>query len=73
MSDTEKAEGESDQTVQDLNLEEMFEVFEEADSSIADKKSTSTTKTVGLFDPKRAVGSSAPFGFFDPAGFSLGA
>ncbi|KAJ1412677.1 chlorophyll a/b-binding protein domain-containing protein [Ochromonadaceae sp. CCMP2298] len=50
---------EVEQEVKDLNLEEMFEVFEEA------------AKVKITFDPKDTVGSSAPFGFFDPASFCL--
>jgi hypothetical protein len=37
----------------------MFEVFEEA------------AKVKIAFDPTKTVGSSAPFGFFDPAAFCL--
>jgi len=47
----------------DLNLEEMQEMFEEADKTIADPTSAS-------FDPTAAVGASAPIQFFDPMGMS---
>lgn len=57
-----------EQTVQDLNLEEMFEVFEEADKVPGDAPAASSS---AAFDPKAGVGASAPFGFFDPAGFTL--
>eukprot|EP01038_Epipyxis_sp_PR26KG_P004492 gene4492-6348_t len=58
------------QTVTDLNLEEMFEVFEAADTTIS---SSQVAKTISVkkFDPSKEVGSSSPFNFFDPAGFSL--
>jgi hypothetical protein len=62
-----KAEA-SEQTVKDLNLEEMFEVFEEADQKV----STPTSPKKSSFDAKSMVGSSAPLGFFDPAGFTKG-
>ena len=60
----------NEQSVQDLNLEEMFEVFEEADK-LPDGDASSTITSSTPFDPKAAVGASAPFGFFDPAGFTL--
>lgn len=57
------------QTVKDLNLEEMFEVFDQADSTVP--ASAIPKGFLGSeFDPKTAVGSSAPLKFFDPAGFS---
>lgn len=63
----EVAEGtEVEQEVKDLNLEEMFEVFDAADKSIPSEKVISSS-----FDASKAVGSSAPLGFFDPAGFTL--
>lgn len=59
-----------EQSVKDLNLEEMFEVFDEAD-----KKVPASAIPVGqagsIFDPKKTTGSSAPFGFFDPAGLAI--
>jgi light-harvesting complex I chlorophyll a/b binding protein 1 len=62
---------ESEQTIQDLNLDQMFEVFEAADAKVP-----SSAIPKGLlsseFNPKESVGSSAPFGFFDPAGFANG-
>jgi hypothetical protein len=60
----------TEQTVKDLNLDEMFEVFDEAD-----KKIPASAIPVGqpgsIFDPKKTTGSSAPFGFFDPAGLTI--
>lgn len=53
-----------DQSVTDLNLEQMQDMFEEAD------KTVSTPASSAKFDPKSEVGSSAPTGFFDPAGFT---
>ena len=50
----------------DLNLEEMFEVFDEAD------KAAPTPVSVSSFDPKSQVGITAPLGFFDPLGFATG-
>lgn len=65
----------TEQTVKDLNLEEMFEVFEEADKTIpsADRKVNSSSKksSSSSFSPSAQVGSSAPLGFFDPASFTL--
>jgi light-harvesting complex I chlorophyll a/b binding protein 1 len=59
-----------EQTVKDLNLEEMFEVFEEADKTVP-----ASAIPKGLagssFSAKSMVGSSAPFGFFDPAGYTI--
>jgi hypothetical protein len=46
-----------------LNLEEMFEVFEAADTAPG-----SGPKMGGKFDPKDMAGVSDPFGFFDPLG-----
>ena len=61
-----------EQIVQDLNLEEMFEVFDEADKLPEDAASpAATASSSAAFDPKSLVGASAPFGFFDPAGFTL--
>jgi hypothetical protein len=57
------------QTVGDLNLEEMFEVFEEADRTVKDAPKSKPAPT-STFNPKNAVGSSAPLKFFDPLGFS---
>lgn len=48
-------------TVKDLNLEEMFEVFEAADTAPG-----SGPKMGSKFDPKSYPGVSGPFGFFDP-------
>lgn len=59
-----------EQTIKDLNLEEMFEVFEEADQKVS--SSVIPKGLVGsTFDPKASVGSSAPLGFFDPAGYTI--
>lgn len=48
----------------DLNLEEMFEVFEEADSKITTQKDYAPS-----FNPSKQVGGGSPIDFFDP--FSL--
>ena len=72
MSET-PAEG---QTVKDLNLEEMFEVFEAADGAIADEASPtkpspkSASGSFGTEGAKAGVGASGPLGFFDPSGFT---
>lgn len=55
-----------DQTVQDLDLEQMFEVFEKADKTVTGP-STYTSK----FVPKEQAGVSSPLGFFDPSNLSL--
>ena len=55
-----------EQEVKDLNLEQMFDVFEEADKKVKLPKG----QTYNSFDATKQVGSSSPFGFFDPAGFS---
>lgn len=61
-----------EQTVQDLNLEEMFEVFEEADKLPGDKTAAAPAAASSkTFDPKTTVGATSPFGFFDPAGLTL--
>lgn len=62
----ESTESEPEQTVKDLNLEEMFEVFDAADKTVKTPKTSSAP-----FDPTKTVGASAPFGFFDPAKMSL--
>lgn len=56
--------------MQDLNLEEMFEVFDKADTTISSSeipKGLAGSK----FEPSKQVGSSAPLGFFDPAGYTI--
>lgn len=77
LSHTSLRATEPEQTVTDLNLEEMFEVFEAADEKIASPKATTTSSTSKVskssssgFKPSATVGSSAPFGFFDPASMS---
>ena len=69
-------EGGPEQTVQDLNLEEMFEVFEAADEATPDEKKSTPSKASasGIFGTegaKKTVGASGPLGFFDPAGFTV--
>ena len=54
-----------EQEIKDLNLEQMFDVFEEADKKVKLPSSSSQN-----YDATKQIGSSAPFGFFDPAGFS---
>ena len=77
MSETPEAETAPEQTVQDLNLEEMFEVFEAADGATPDEKPKSVPSKMsasGIFGTdgaKKTVGASSPLGFFDPAGFSV--
>mmetsp|Transcript_403 Transcript_403/g.346 ORF Transcript_403/g.346 Transcript_403/m.346 type:complete len:260 (-) Transcript_403:42-821(-) len=58
------------QTVQDLNLDQMFDVFEKADTTIP-ASSIPKGQPGSVFKPKDAFGSSGPFGFFDPAGFTI--
>lgn len=58
-----------EQEIKDLNLEQMFDVFEEADKKVkvpGSKKASSSSS----FNAAKEVGSSSPFGFFDPAGFA---
>jgi len=55
----------SKQTVQDLDLEQMFEVFEKADSKVSDKE-----VAILSFKPSEQVGKSSPLGFFDPLGLA---
>jgi len=57
---------EEGQTVQDLNLEEMFEVFEDADKTITD----SAVASISSFDARKQIGAGAPFDFFDPLNMS---
>ena len=77
MSETPETETAPEQTVQDLNLEEMFEVFEAADEATPDEKPKSVPSKMsasGIFGTdgaKKTVGASSPLGFFDPAGFSV--
>ena len=73
------------QTVTDLNLEQMFEVFDEAERAIPSPVATTSSSTRSTaaasavvrervsssFKPAGQVGSSAPFGFFDPAQLTL--
>jgi hypothetical protein len=62
-----------EQSITDLNLEEMFEVFDAADKKITSASVESSRKsTFTLFDAKKQIGSSSPFGFFDPAGYTTG-
>ena len=48
----------------DLDLDQMFEVFEKADSTIA------SAKPIVSFDPTKAPGVSAPTNFYDPFNLS---
>lgn len=59
-----------EQTVQDLNLDQMFEVFETADQTVP-ASAIPKGQPGSVFNPKDSFGSSLPFGFFDPAGLSL--
>lgn len=52
------------QTIKDLNLEEMFEVFEAADTAPGSGPKMGGAK----FDAKQMSGISDPLGFFDPLG-----
>jgi len=56
-----------DQNIKDLNLEEMFDVFEEADKKVSDK-SVKMSGSTSSFNAKNEAGISGPFGFFDPVG-----
>lgn len=61
------AEGKPEQTVTDLNLDQMFQVFNEADRKV----SNSAVKTTSSkFNPENEAGVSGPLGFFDPVGFT---
>ena len=56
----------AEQEVKDLDLEEMFEVFEAADSKVSAAEIPKGQLFVPKFDAKSAPGVAAPFGFFDP-------
>mmetsp|Transcript_25836 Transcript_25836/g.43083 ORF Transcript_25836/g.43083 Transcript_25836/m.43083 type:complete len:256 (+) Transcript_25836:29-796(+) len=58
----------AEQTVQDLDLEDMQELFEAADQSMPSEPSS--TPAVA-FDPKKEIGVTGPLGFFDPADLSI--
>ena len=47
----------------------MFEVFDQADKTVS-SSAIPKGQAGSTFVAKTQVGSSAPFGFFDPAGFS---
>ena len=60
-----------EQTVKDLDLDQMFEVFEQADKLPGgDKKmgGGGSPRSSGPFDPKSQPGVTGPLGFFDPVG-----
>eukprot|EP00596_Hydrurales_sp_CCMP1899_P004217 CAMPEP_0119041096 /NCGR_PEP_ID=MMETSP1177-20130426/11247_1 /TAXON_ID=2985 /ORGANISM="Ochromonas sp, Strain CCMP1899" /LENGTH=253 /DNA_ID=CAMNT_0007006827 /DNA_START=33 /DNA_END=794 /DNA_ORIENTATION=+ len=59
-----QAEKDAQNTVKDLNLEEMFEVFEKADNA----PGTGPRMGDGKFNIKEQAGVSAPLGYFDPVG-----
>ena len=56
----------AEQEVKDLDLEEMFEVFEAADSKVSAAEIPKGQLFSPKFDAKSAPGIAAPLGFFDP-------
>eukprot|EP01040_Poterioochromonas_malhamensis_P010558 gene10558-11495_t len=61
------AEGKPQQTITDLNLDQMVQVFNEAERKVPNSAVTpGTTK----FSPENEAGVSRPIGFFDPVGFT---
>jgi light-harvesting complex I chlorophyll a/b binding protein 1 len=65
-----KSTSSDEQEIKDLNLDEMFEVFEAADKTIP-ASAVALPGSAAAFDPKSTVGSSSPLGFFDPAGYTV--
>lgn len=59
----------AEQEIKDLNLDQMFEVFDQADKTIS-SSAIPAGQPGSKFVAKGMVGSSGPFGFFDPAGFA---
>lgn len=55
-----------DQTVKDLDLEDMQTLFEAADNSVSGPPAS-----ISSFDPKKEIGVTSPLGFFDPANICL--
>jgi hypothetical protein len=56
----------AEQEIKDLNLDQMFEVFEAADSKVSKTEIPKGMVFEAKFDAKSQAGASAPFGFFDP-------
>ena len=59
----------AEQEIKDLNLDQMFEVFDKADKTIS-SSAIPAGQPGSKFKAKETVGASAPLQFFDPAGFT---